>query len=96
MSAGVAGTDETKQKEKQMSYTNYRQMENKVLAREEFNGNSASAGWGSNGVYWVYSYGTPIATFDSNRLEYWVSDSYYSNTTSRLQNLVRRAWGLKK
>lgn len=72
-----------------MSYTPYHAMPYKLTRREPFTGNSASARWNSRGVYEVYSYSTVIATYVIG--EGWtIPEEYYSRTTSRLQNLVRR------
>lgn len=76
-----------------MSYSNYRQIENALIARDNFDGNSASAKWvGSE--YRVISYSTLIARIGSGG-EVWISPVRYSRTTSRLQNIVKRAWGIK-
>lgn len=49
-------------------------------------------------VYSVYSYSTEIARFivdyKGNEIERSVSNRKYSMTTSRLQNIIRNAWGL--
>ena len=72
-----------------MSYTSYQDMPRLLSRREPFTGNSASARWNSQGCYEVRSYATVIATYRTG--EGWtIPDNYYSRTTSRLQNLVRR------
>ena len=76
-----------------MSYTSYSQMENAIFAKDSFTGNSAYANWGSD-VYCVYSYTTLIASYDRKTGEVWLNPRKYSNTTSRLQNIIRKAWGV--
>ena len=80
---------------------NYKTIETKLANREPFNGNSlraiAEETWG-NFTYKVYSYNTLIASksWDGAEGEWhtWVSPDKYSQTTSRQQNLIRRAWEL--
>lgn len=92
MSAGVAGTDETKQKENYiMSQLNYTQIEKALLERVPFKGSSCHAYFDGD-QYRVVSYSTLIAT--SERGVYWVNPTKYSVTTSRLQNIIRKAWGI--
>jgi hypothetical protein len=77
---------------------NYRTIERKLATLTPFNGNSLRATWelgADGGEYVVYSYQTEIARFlPSFGGEYWVSPDKYSVTTSRQQNLIKRAWGL--
>lgn len=75
-----------------MSYTSYRQMEDAIRERREFTGNSAYATLQA-GVYCVYSYQTLIASYDVASSEVFYNPRKYSNTTSRLQNIIKRAWG---
>lgn len=83
-----------------MSYTSYRNMEHAIANRLEFTGNSAR-GYYDGEEYVVVSYNTTIAR--ATRLtvagamrdgELWVNPKKYSVTTSRLQNIIKRAWGL--
>jgi len=69
----------------------YKVIETKLTNLEPFNGNSLRAYWDGD-VYKVVSYSTLIAEVGNmgNRL---ISDYKYSVTTSRHQNLIRRAWG---
>lgn len=86
-----------------MSYSNYRQIETAIRKREPFTGNSCR-GYYEGTEYVVVSYNTAIArasrvvVVGAERHEVdgglWVNPKRYSNTTSRLQNIVRRAWGL--
>lgn len=81
---------------------NYKTIEQKLKNLEPFHGNSMKAiarqTWGSM-VYDVYSYDTLIATksWYGDEGEWFtdVSTTKYSTTTSRHQNLIRRAWGIK-
>lgn len=75
-----------------MSYSNYRQIETAIRERREFTGNSAYATLQA-GVYCVYSYQTLIASCEVDSGEVFYNPRKYSNTTSRLQNIVKRAWG---
>ena len=72
---------------------NYKTIERKLKAYEPFKGNSL---WATrNGdEYYVYSYSTQIARASLNVLWHDVTERKYSTTTSRHQNLIRRAWGV--
>ena len=72
-----------------MTYTPYHDMPRLLTRREPFKGNSASASWNSQGCYEVRSYSTVIATYTPGT-GWNIPEEYYSRTTSRLQNLVRR------
>lgn len=72
-----------------MSYTSYQDMPGLLSRRREFTGNSASARWNSQGCYEVRSYSTVIATYRTGT-GWNIPEEYYSRTTSRLQNIVRR------
>ena len=71
--------------------TTYAVMLDKIRGRVAFTGNSAKGIRYENGDYAVISYDTVIATYDDG--VFWVSDKFYSKTTSRLQNLCLQAWG---
>lgn len=77
-----------------MPNANYREIggPDGLLARKrDFVGNSMSAEWNGD-FYEVFSYSTIIARYmNGHPNETWVSDEYYSHTTSRHQNLCR-AW----
>jgi hypothetical protein len=76
---------------------NYRTIEQKLKARKPFKGNSMSASLEKHeGEIWltVYSYRTPIARHAMGSWKYQFDSKKYSATTSRHQNLVRRAWGI--
>ena len=71
---------------------NYKEIETRLTNRQPFTGNSLRGFWDGD-TYKVFSYSTLIATLgpDSPR---WVDPTKYSNTTTRQQNLIKRAWGL--
>jgi len=71
---------------------NYKTIERKLRNLEPFKGNSLRAFW-DGGSYLVVSYSTAIASANSTERE--VTERKYSVTTSRHQNLIRRAWGIK-
>ena len=74
---------------------NYKTIETKLSNRESFNGNSLNGFWDAiNRNYVVYSYSTLIASYDPNTGQRWVNPNKFSQTTSRQQNLIKRAWGL--
>ena len=75
-----------------MSYTNYRDMARAIANREEFSGNSVRGVWLDRSQYAVFSYGTQVAEYDAVTTRYYLNARKYSQTTSRLQNIVRRAW----
>lgn len=74
---------------------NYKTIEERVSSCSSFNGNSLRGYWvkdsQDNWEYQIYSYNTLIATNGASK---WVSPVKYSQTTSRQQNLIKRAWGL--
>jgi hypothetical protein len=83
-----------------MSYTSYRAMETAIRNCVPFEGNSARGVWEGD-TYKVYSYRTLIATVEGSfagRAGHGVVElntQKYSVTTSRLQNIIRRAYGIK-
>lgn len=91
-----------------MAQANYRQIEKLLATRTPFNGNSSHAYLDSDNVYRVFSYSTLVAVYgDAETCQemfdkgwfttpnpIWVSDVKYSSTTSRLQNLIRKAWAI--
>jgi hypothetical protein len=72
---------------------NYQAIAVKLANREAFRGNSMSAYWFDTD-YQVLSYGTIIANYNSYECETWISANKYSVTTSRHQNLIKKAWGI--
>jgi hypothetical protein len=73
---------------------NYKTIESKLRNREPFNGNSLRAYWAGSD-YRVISYSTMIAAYLADESKTYINDTKYSVTTSRHQNLVRKAWGVK-
>jgi hypothetical protein len=72
---------------------NYKTIERKLRNLEGFKGNSLEGFWDDRG-YNIVSYRTLIATFTPNDKVAWVNPTKYSVTTSRHQNLIRKAWSL--
>ena len=75
-----------------MAYSNYRDIERAIRSLEGFTGNSARGAWDDEGVYTVYSYTTPIGMANVRTGGVVLNVRKYSTTTSRLQNIIRRAW----
>ena len=81
---------------------NYKTIATKLENLEPFNGNTMTAKadktWGRF-EYKIYSYNTLIAekVWDGSEGEWftWLNDTKYSVTTSKHQNIIRRAWGVK-
>jgi hypothetical protein len=72
----------------------YKTIEAKLQERLPFRGNSLNGFWDAQtGCYVVYSYSTLIASIGENGNR-WVNPNKFSQTTSRQQNLIKRAWGL--
>jgi len=83
-----------------MSYTSYKDMEALIRKCVPFEGNSARGVWEGD-VYTVYSYKTRIFTVEGAYAgkpgtgTFELDTRKYSMTTSRLQNIIRRAYGIK-
>ena len=75
---------------------NYTIIDLRLRRNYTFRGNSSWSRITEDNTYEVYSYNTLVATKQLDTGESWVSDERYSNTTSRLQNLIRKNWGLVK
>ena len=77
-----------------MSDANYRQMQDAIRECVPFRGNSARGEFDTiDGIYRVYSYNTLIASImPYTKAHYTMNARKYSSTTSRLQNIIRRAW----
>ena len=72
---------------------NYKTIEHKLRNLEPFKGNSLKGYWlGSD--YRVVSYATLVASHMSDTETKWLNPQKYSVTTSRHQNLIRRAWAI--
>lgn len=75
----------------------YRDMEERIRLMDSY-AHGSSVGVRGPREYAVVSYNTPIAAArltDSGEWEYRMTSRKYSATTSRLQNIIRRAWGHK-
>jgi hypothetical protein len=77
---------------------NYKTIQQKLRNREPFKGNSMSASR-DYGVYSVWSYNTLIADYKLGKLDdgeprITFNETKYSVTTSKHQNIIRRAWGI--
>ena len=75
---------------------NYTIIDLRLRHNKTFRGNSTWSRVNENNTYEVYSYNTLIATRELETGESWVSSERYSNTTSRIQNLIRKNWELLK
>lgn len=71
---------------------NYKTIASKLANRESFTGNSMTANYVGE-VYKVWSYNTLIAEV-GNMGNILLNSNKYSVTTSKHQNLIRKAWGL--
>lgn len=71
---------------------NYKTIARKLANLEPFRGNTLTAVYVGE-VYKVFSYSTLIAEVGNmgNRL---LNETKYSVTTSKHQNIIRRAWGI--
>ena len=74
-----------------MSKLNYKQIETALKNRVPFTGNSCHA-YIDGEQYRVISYSTLVATSENGVV--WVTPNKYSQTTSKLQNIIKRAWGV--
>jgi len=75
------------------NYSAIREMLGKFIP---FEGNTMWAEWDRTGPgrYVVYSYRTPIASYDEVEQSFWRNADWYSPTTTKHQNIVREAWGI--
>ena len=72
------------------NYCNYRDMQAEIQNAREFVGNSVTA-YRVGDLYVIKSYSTVIAMWGNGRQA--MNVCKYSMTTSKLQNIIRRAWG---
>jgi hypothetical protein len=74
----------------------YEQIETKLRNLEPFRGNSMMGLLDEWGSYKVYSYSTQIAQAypTASGIRAKMNNEKFSTTTSRHQNLIRKAWGL--
>lgn len=75
------------------NYTPYRDMQSELEQLQNICGRSVTA-INTDRSYAVLSYGTPILIYCMTTGETIFDNSYYSTTTSRLQNLIKDAFGL--
>ena len=75
-----------------MPYTNYRDSEHKIRKFKDFKGNSWHAETTDKGEYCVFSRRTIIAYANPRNRTLWVNPRYYSVTTKRQTNIIRRQW----
>lgn len=68
---------------KQASYRDIGGLHGLAARKEPFEGNTMSASWSNGGLYWVYSYSTPIAVYDPTDDTVYVNTWNYSVTTAR-------------
>ena len=66
--------------------TTYKEMEAKLRNKEPFDGNSVTARINSFGYYVIESYATTI--YEDKGEHIYFDNSYYSVTTSKLQNML--------
>jgi hypothetical protein len=75
-----------------MPQPNYKQVAELIADRMPFkHGHSMRAEYNYLGIYCVYSYATLIATYDTVSRKWWINENKYSVTTSKQQNIIRRA-----
>ena len=67
--------------------TTYKEMKQELRNKQSFTGNSVTARYNSFGYYIVESYATTIFE-DRGDNKYYFDNSYYSTTTSKLQNML--------
>lgn len=76
--------------------TTYNEMQSNLDNCQTFKGNSVTAKT-EDGLYNVYSYVTLIFSFDIGKQEVVKFDnSFYSSTTSKIQNLIIKAYKLNE
>lgn len=75
------------------TYTPYRDMQAKLEQLQAFQGRSTTAVT-ADGFYIVRSYNTPILILCTTTGRATFDNSYYSITTTKIQNLIKDAFGL--
>lgn len=80
-----------------MAQASYNDIASHLLNLEEFKGNSMYAEWAESRklnreVYRIKSYSTVIAEFDPETDTLHFNSHKYSSTTSRQQNMIKRAF----
>jgi len=77
-----------------MSYSTYNDIKNDISNKIEFQGSSSRGVILESGNYAVYSYSTLMLEVNENDEVVYFNDSYYSSTTSRLQNIIKSIYTL--
>lgn len=77
-----------------MKRATYRDIPQLVQNRESFIHSSCSGMFWKDGDYYVMSYDTLILTVSAGGCVRFFDRGYYSQTTSRLQNIIKRAYNL--
>ena len=76
-----------------MSNATYQTIPGLIATAKPFTHGSCRAYYEANGNYVIYSYSTLIAGITANGVKH-LNGNKYSMTTSRLQNIIKRAWGV--
>lgn len=66
----------------------YNELENRIAEQQDYK-HGSSHGINENGSYKVYSYNTLILEIVDNKVKMF-NKGYYSRTTSRLQNIIKK------
>ena len=74
--------------------TALKNLTNYIHTQEDFKGSSVTAKLVGD-IYTVKSYSTVIATFSGDTLV-WFDDTSYSNTTAKLQHLIRANYSINE
>lgn len=72
-----------------MAKATYKEIPQLINYHQTFIGNSVTALYDGN-KYCVYSYDTLIGSYDYDTCEKYINERYYSQTTSRIQNILRK------
>ena len=75
-----------------MRISNYSEVRDALHARESFRHGSCSGHRYPDGQYRVYSYSTPVLSVDATGCVVFFDNRRYSQTTTRLQSLIREAF----
>lgn len=70
---------------------NYKQVEQLLKERKPFKHTDSMHAEIDGDTYKIYSYRTLIASYNFETEKWWIDDTRYSVTTSKQQNIVRRA-----
>jgi len=78
-----------------MATDTYATIERKLHSMEPFDNKNSMSGRWERDTFVVYSYRTVIASYQRGG-SIWFNENRYSVTTSKQQNLVRRAWNIPR